>query len=354
MQAVLGLEDGTIVEGTGIGVEGEALGELVFATPFTGYTESLTDPSYLGQLLMFSYPLVGNYGVSGDVFQSDSVKAETLVAREVCEDPSGGDMPLHELLERDGVPGIQGVDTRALTVRTREKGAMRAALLVGESDGDRAVRLARKQPPITELDLVREVSTPGVVRIEGTGPTVALLDMGTKRSIPRNLSARGCDVVIYPHDTPYDRIAADDPDALLISNGPGDPARCTDAVETASDAAGQVPLFGICFGHQIVSLALGGETYKLKFGHRGANQPVKHLDDGRVRITSQNHGFAVREEELPGELEMTAKNVNDDTVEGVRSEYLGVETVQYHPEAYPGPRDTESEFFDALVERCGE
>lgn len=349
MDAVLGLEDGTFVEGRGIGAEGEAVGELVFATPFTGYTESLTDPSYRGQLLMFAYSMVGNYGVSKESFQSDGIKAEALVAREVCREPSGGEMSLEELLERDSVPGIEDVDTRMLTVRTREKGAMRAALLVGEDEGQEAVERAREAPHITDLDLAPEVSASETKRFEGPGPRVAVYDLGAKRSITNSLLSRGCEVVLFPHDTAYGEVEAEDPDALLVSNGPGDPERCREAVRCASEAAGELPIYGICFGHQVISLALGAETYKLKFGHRGANQPVKHLDDGRVRITSQNHGFAVREEDLPEELEITARNVNDETVEGVRSTYLDVETVQYHPEAFPGPRDTESEFFDRVV-----
>jgi len=360
MKAVLGLEDGTIVRGLGFGVEGIVQGELVFTTEYTGYEESLTDPSYKGQILMFTYPLIGNYGVSGETFQSDGMKAEGLVVREACMHPSHfrSKRSIYEFLCDEGKSGIQGVDTRMLTIKTREYGTMRAALIVGRDDGLEAVRLAREQPDISKLDLISQVTCKKPFRIAGNGPRrdlhFVLLDFGVKRNILKSLASRGIDITVVPAGTSTKEIIDLEPDALFLSNGPGDPMQAVNGVQVVKDLTGSMPIFGVCLGHQIISLALGARTYKLKFGHRGANQPVKDLDSGVVYITSQNHGFAVDGETVDGkEAEVTQINANDNTVEGLAHKYLDIICVQYHPEAHPGPWDTEKRFFDKVLEIAG-
>lgn len=357
MKAVLGLEDGTIIQGEGFGAEDVVCGELVFATPFTGYEEALTDPSYKGQILMFTYPLIGNYGVSDRNFQSNGIKAEGFVVRERCEYPSHhqSKRSIHRFLEDEGIPGIAEVDTRMLTIKTRERGTLKAALMAGPSaDPDEAIRLAREQPDIADRDLVHLVTCPEVYRIEGSGPRFVVIDLGIKQSMIDSLRRRDADLVVVPEDTRPEDVMAYEPDAIFLSNGPGNPERATGAIKIVKELAGEVPMFGICFGNQIISLGLGAETYKLKFGHRGANQPVKNLETGSVAITSQNHGFAVRESSVEGTgLKVVEKNLNDDTVEGVEDPYLNIRSVQYHPEANPGPHDTEKTFFDEIVRRAG-
>ncbi|MFP4174553.1 MAG: glutamine-hydrolyzing carbamoyl-phosphate synthase small subunit [Halobacteriales archaeon] len=349
MKAYLALEDGTVVEGEGHGAPGEVQSELVFTTQYTGYEESLTDPSYAFQTLMFTYPLIGNYGVDPDAFQSDGIKAEACVAREFSTDPPD----VLEWFEDEGVPAMEGVDTRALTVKTREHGTMRSGLVVGDdATPERARELAEDCPDIEELDLGARVTRDEAAVFEGRGPgdadaTVALLDCGCKRNIITSLRDRNLDVVALPYDASPGDIRDVNPDALFISNGPGDPANYEDAVSAVDEFVGEMPIAGVCLGAQVVSRAFGAETYKLKFGHRGANQPVKDLEDGVVHITAQNHGFAVDEDTLD-ELEVTEINANDGTSEAVRSDYHKVEARQYHPEAHSGPRDTEGDFFDGV------
>ncbi len=359
MKAVLGLEDGTVVKGIGFGAAGAAVcGELVFSTQYTGYEEALTDPSYAGQILMFTYPLIGNYGVNGQTFQSDGMKAEALVVREACDHPS------HHLSERsifdfatdEGRPGIAGVDTRMLTIKTRDIGAMRACLLTDSDDGGEAVRLARQHPKISDQhDLIDKVTCPEPYHIEATGkdkPHFVVIDLGIKANMIKSLQQRGVGITVVPANTPLDYITEQKPDAVFVSNGPGDPEKATNAIDVVKKMMGQVPIYGICFGNQIISLALGASTYKLKFGHRGANQPVKDLEKGTVYITSQNHGFAVDADSLDGaEAHITHINVNDRTVEGIAHDYLDIMSVQFHPEASPGPWDTEKWFFDTIVKR---
>lgn len=357
MKAVLGLEDGTVVKGIGFGVEGIVQGELVFTTEYTGYEESLTDPSYKGQILMFTYPLIGNYGVSGETFQSDGMKAEGLVVREACMHPSHfrSRRSIYEFLLDEGKSGIQGVDTRMLTIKTRERGTMRAALIVGGDDGSEAVRLAREQPDISKLDLISQVTCKKPYRVEGEGLkrdlNFVLMDFGVKRNIIKSLAGRGIDITVVPASTRTREIKNLEPDALFLSNGPGDPIQAANGIQVVEDLAGSLPIFGVCLGHQIISLALGARTYKLKFGHRGANQPVKDLDSGVVYITSQNHGFAVDRETVDEkEAAVNQINANDETVEGLIHNYLDIICVQYHPEAHPGPWDTEKKFFDRVLE----
>ncbi|MFC1787453.1 glutamine-hydrolyzing carbamoyl-phosphate synthase small subunit [Halobacteriota archaeon] len=354
MKAILALEDGTVVESEGFGAEGISIGELVFSTPFTGYEEALTDPSYNGQILMLTYPLVGNYGVSGAKFQSNGIKAEGFVIREKCDLPSHykSKQSLDAFLRNEGVPGICEIDTRMLTRKIREYGTMKACLYNGDKgDNGKALKLAKTQPDISELDLIEQVTCNHAYKIIGKkgSKRIAVLDLGIKRNILNNLKKRNWNIFVFPANATESEIMSAEPDALLLSNGPGDPKRGRNAMKVVKELVGEIPIFGICLGLQIIALALGCDTYKLKFGHRGANQPVKDLKSGRVYITSQNHGFAVDKESLEGKAELTQINANDQTVEGFENSYLNVKCVQYHPEASPGPLDTEKWFFDELA-----
>jgi carbamoyl-phosphate synthase small subunit len=354
MNAILALEDGTVVEGDGFGAAGTAIGELVFATPFTGYEEALTDPSYKGQILMLTYPLIGNYGVSGAKFQSDGIKVEGFVIREKCDFPSHykSTRSIDEFLKDEGVPGISEIDTRMFTRKIRQYGTMKACLHVGGNyETEQALELARTQPDISERDLIEQVSCRNPYRIPGKegAKRIAVLDLGIKRNMVNNLANRNWDIFVFPATATESELRDSEPDALLLSNGPGDPKRGKNAMHIVKEFVGEIPVFGICLGLQIVALALGCDTYKLKFGHRGANQPVKDLTSGRVYITAQNHGFAVDKDSLDGHADLTQINANDLTVEGFENKYLGLKCVQYHPEASPGPWDTEQQFFDGLV-----
>jgi len=358
MKAALALEDGTFIVGKGFGAEKTVEGELVFNTSMTGYVEALTDPSYAGQILMMTYPLIGNYGVCRKDFESDGVKVEGFVVKELCKIPSNwrSEMTVDELLKEYDVPGIEGVDTRALTKKTRIFGTMKAVLAVGEDlDKERLVKRAKEQPSITEIDLVDKVCVKKPKRIDAGGKyEVILVDCGIKLSIVKQLLKRGINVILVPFDYPAKKIIEHDPDGVFLSNGPGDPARVKPTIETIRELIGKFPIAGICLGHQLAALAMGAKTFKLKFGHRGANQPVKDFETGRVFISSQNHGFAVDEKTLDGTgLEVTQVNLNDMTVEGLRHKELPLITVQYHPEASPGPHDTYF-FFDRFLEMIKE
>jgi len=349
MKAVLGLEDGEFIIGEGFGVEGECAGELVFNTQMTGYMESLTDPSYYGQILMFTFPLIGNYGVDEQNFQHPDVCALGCVTKEICEKPDN--LPsIRSFFEEKRLLGISGIDTRALTIKTRVHGTMRAALVVGSDDGEYAVSLARRTPDITDIVPIPEVSCREPYHIPGSGKRIAVIDLGIKKNMITSLSKRGGNLFVFPYNVTADQIQTCKPDALFVSNGPGDPKQAKEAVRCIQDLLGQMPIFGICMGNQVSALALGGDTYKLKFGHRGANQPVKY-EDGRIFITTQNHGFAVDENSLPEGCRVTYRNVNDSTVEGFENKDLCITTVQFHPEAHGGPRDTEAHFFDSLFRR---
>jgi len=346
MKAVLGLEDGTFVIGNGFGVEGACSGELVFSTQMTGYMEALTDPSYAGQILMFTYPLIGNYGVDHRNFESPLVHAQGCVAREIARVPTT-QPSVADYFEENGLFGISGVDTRSLTIKTRTVGTLRASLIVGSDDGEEAVRRARAVSPISDADLIESVSCPEPYRISGPGKRIAVIDLGVKRHILASLSHRGADIHVFPHTAAPDEVMAVKPDALFITNGPGDPRRATGAIQCVRDLVGEVPVIGICMGIQVAALALGAETYKMKFGHRGTNQPVRYRD-GSIYITTQNHGFAVDEETLPEGCTVSYRNVNDGTVEGFQNPDLNIACVQFHPEAHGGPRDTETHFFDRI------
>ena len=355
MIGVLGLEDGTRVEGTGFGASGVALGELVFTTVMSGYEEALTDPSYHGQMLMFTYPLQGNYGISGDDFQSERMWPQAMVSRGYWDRPTHYQhkKTLSQFLKDEGRPGLCGVDTRMLTLKVREQGVMRAAIAVGErSEVEEldVVAMARSQPDISSRDLLGDVSCRAAYRIEGRGPRLAVIDLGIKKNILRSLACRDFDMTVFPSHSSISEIEAARPDALFLSNGPGDPERAEKAIEAVKHFAGAMPIFGICLGHQVISLALGARTFKLKFGHHGGNQPVKDLEKKIVYITSQNHNFAVRPESVQDtDLVVTQLNANDGTVEGVKSDKLRVLAVQYHPEANPGPLCTEDPFFGSVL-----
>ncbi len=357
MIALLALEDGTLLRGYAFGARTTAFGEIVFNTNMTGYCEALTDPSYKGQILMMTYPLIGNYGVQPDTFESDRIQPSAFVIRENCQHPDhcGSERSLSQFLESNDIPGISNVDTRMLTIKIREHGTLKAAVSTeGITDPDELVRTVAEMPHPTESNLVSLVSCKEIHRHTNGGKRrIVLIDCGTKRSIIEGCLRIG-EVIQVPYDTDAETIDGLEPDGILISNGPGDPAHreiINTTVRTVRKLSEKFPIMGICLGHQILSLALGGKTYKLKFGHRGGNQPVKNLITGRSYITSQNHGFAVSPE-LPDDLEVAEVNLNDNTVESIRHKGLPILSVQYHPEAAPGPHDARHLFgrFEKLME----
>lgn len=356
-EAKLALEDGTILKGEGFGFETIKTGEVVFATGMTGYVESLTDPSYKGQILMTTYPLQGNYGISKDWYQSDGIKAEGFIVREECVHPSHSlsEKGLSDFLKEFEIPGISGIDTRALTIKIREHGAMKGALATTDIEDQELLEMARNQPSIVDLDLVDQVCVkePKILG-DDFDKRIAIVDCGIKNNSINALLKRECGVVVLPYHTDPKDIIDYDPDGILISSGPGDPTRVGGAINTVQKLAERFPIFGICLGQQIISLAFGAKIYKMKFGHRGINQPVKDLKTGKVSITSQNHGFSIDPESLEDKpLNITQINLNDGTVEGIEHDELSISSVQYHPEAGPGPHDTDFTF-DRMVKIINE
>lgn len=357
MQAVLALEDGTLYHGRAFGGGGETWGEVVFNTGMTGYEGVLTDPSYCGQIVVMTYPLVGNYGINAEDFESKGSFVRGFIVREHCTSPSNWRAAgsLAEFLANEGVIGLSGIDTRALTRRLRSKGTMRGIISTEHLEPEYLVEKARSCPDFSAQDFIPQVSTGTVLRYEGKGPVVAVIDLGAKRNIIRCLLRRGCRVVVFPHNYTPAHVLSVNPDGIMISNGPGDPVRAVDAIDTVRTLAGERPVFGICLGHQVLALALGARTYKLKFGHRGANHPVKDLVRNKVYISSHNHGFAVEEGSLVRTgLVVTHRNLNDHTVEGIRHQHLPVVGIQYHPEASPGPQDSKYLFDDFMALMRGE
>lgn len=369
--AYLVLEDGSVHRGESFGAPRPGPGEVVFNTSMTGYQEVLTDPSYAGQLVTLTYPLVGNYGINPQDFESRQIRVAGLIIREHCDRPSHGrsDRTLDEFLRSQDIPGLSGVDTRALTRRLRQQGVM-MGLLTAESPENALARL-RALPRYEEQDLVRTVSAAERYRWGSAGPEtaadrtesfaaataaagparrrIAVTDVGLKYNILRLLRQRGCEVIALPAATPAADLLALQPDGVLLSPGPGDPQLLDYVVGNVRQILGRVPVMGICLGHQLVARALGADTFKLKFGHRGGNHPVKDLATGRVYITAQNHGFAVNPDTLPAGLEVSHINLNDGTVEGLRHRDLPLFTIQYHSEASPGPRDNEYLFDQFLA-----
>lgn len=354
-KAALALEDGSFFEGFSFGAGGERTGELVFNTAMTGYQEIISDPSYRGQMVLFTYPLIGNYGVNDEDFEAPGIFSEAVIAREYSLTSSGArrEKNLSEVLKENGAPGIEGVDTREITLRIRKSGSMKAAVSTSCLDRKKLAEKARKAPGISGRDLVREVTCrEKYVFNKGGRRKIAVLDCGVKINTLRELSSRGCEVEVHPADTDAGKILRGKPSGILISNGPGDPEALPCIVETVKELLGKAPVFGICLGHQLICLALGGRTEKLKFGHHGANHPVKDLATGKILITSQNHNFCVPGDALPEEAEPAYINLYDGTVEGMRHRSLPVFSVQFHPEAGPGPNDAKH-IFDRFMELCG-
>ena len=354
--AYLVLEDGSVYEGVGFGADADGLGEVVFNTSMTGYQEVLTDPSYAGQLVNLTYPLVGNYGINPEDFESGRIQVGGSVVRENCELPSHGrsNRTLHEFLTSQGIPGIAEVDTRAITRRLRSQGVMLG--IITRTDPDAALRRLQDSPAYDDRDYVTIVTTreeydwdDGDEEAVEAKHRILVTDCGLKYNILRQLRLRGCRVTVVPAATPAEELLALQPSGILFSPGPGDPKLLDYVVNNTRKVLGQVPVMGICLGHQIIARALGADTFKLKFGHRGGNHPVKDLADGRVYITAQNHGYAVSPDKLPSGLEVSHINLNDQTVEGFRHKSLPLFTIQYHSEASPGPRDNEY-LFDQFIE----
>jgi len=369
MKALLALADGTVFEGTSFGASGEAGGEVVFNTSMSGYQEILTDPSYHGQLVTMTYPEIGNVGVNPEDVEAGRPFVQGFIVKEYWERPSNwrAQSSLGQYLQDHGIPGIQGIDTRALVRHIRTHGAQEAVISGVDLNPTSLVAKARAWPSLVGRDLVRDVTCrapydwhestwelgKGYGRARATGPYVVAYDFGIKRNILRNLVNTGCRVRVVPASTPAAGVLALKPDGVFLSNGPGDPDVGPYA-KIVRDLIGRTPIFGICLGHQILGLALGGRTYKLKFGHHGGNQPVMDLSTGKVEITAQNHGFAVDVDSLSGIAKLTHVNLNDQTVEGLAHAELPVFSVQYHPEASPGPHDANYLFerFLALMQQA--
>ncbi|MBY0545909.1 MAG: glutamine-hydrolyzing carbamoyl-phosphate synthase small subunit [Candidatus Obscuribacterales bacterium] len=341
---LLALEDGRTFSGSSFGATGTKTGELVFNTSLTGYQEILTDPSYAGQLVTLTCPEIGNYGVNVDDMESSRIFARGLIVRRLSRRYSNwrATGSLSNFLKQQNIPGISDVDTRAITIHIRDKGAMRCAISTEILDPAELVKVAASSPLMTGADFTGEVSTEKPYEMGSAGDYhVAVMDFGVKRNILRNLVTQGMRLTVFPANTPAADILKINPDGIFLSNGPGDPAACKGIVaELSKLIQARLPIFGICLGHQLLALALGASTYKLKFGHRGGNQPVKDLITGKIEITCQNHGFAVDTSSLPSNLELTHLNLNDNSVEGFRHKELPIFCVQYHPESAPGPHDS--------------
>ncbi len=365
VKAVLLLEDGTVVEGIGFGAKGQKCGEVVFNTSMTGYQEILTDPSYNEQIITMTYPLIGNYGTNKDDCESRKLFAHGFIVKEQCNYPSNwrSKESLSDYLKKNNVIGLEGIDTRKLVRHIRTKGAMRGIISSTELGPKGLMRTLEQYPGLVGRDIVKSVTArrqyrwdKGVFdvltgRQQKSQPKhkVIVFDFGIKQNILRLLCSHGCDITVVPAKTTANDVLTQKPDGIVLSNGPGDPAPVGYAIETVKRLLGKVPVFGICLGHQILALALGGRSYKLKFGHRGANHPVKNLKTGKIEITNQNHGFCVDIDSLKDkDVELTHINLNDNTLEGLRCKQLPAFSVQYHPEAAPGPHDS-AYLFDGFI-----
>ena len=341
------LEDGSYYEGYRLGSDDLSIGEIVFNTAMTGYQETISDPSYTGQIITFTYPLIGNYGINRDDFESLTPTLNGVVVKEASTHPSNfrHQKTLHEVLVQYHIPGISGVDTRSITRKIRQHGVLRA----GFTDNKDDIQALAEQLKTAELprDEVQTVSTKTPYVSTGSDLSVVLLDFGKKQNIVRELNSRGCNVTVVPYNTTAEEILGMSPDGVMLSNGPGDPDEV--AIEMINGILGKIPFFGICLGHQLFALSQGATSFKMKFGHRGANHPVKDLRTGKVDITSQNHGYAVSRENFPNELMVTHEEINDKSIEGVRHRFFPAFSVQFHPDAAPGPHDA-SYLFDEFME----
>lgn len=338
MKARLYLEDGTLFEGESFGATTTFFGEVVFNTGMTGYQEILTDPSYSGQMVTMTYPLIGNYGINNEDTESDHVQVSGFIVKEYAEKPNHWQCKktLDAYLKENNIPGISGIDTRKLTKIIRNNGTMNGILTTEEITDTLIEQLKHYQFP---KDSVAKVSCEEIIQYKNTGLKVGLVDLGLKNGIIKQLSNLQCDITRFPHNVNQQTINQYNLDVLLFSNGPGDPKDAKEAIQLASDLLGTLPLWGICLGHQVLALALGADTYKLKFGHRGANHPVIELETGKVFMSSQNHGYAVDGASFTKEMEVTFTNVNDKTIEGLGCRIKQVTSVQFHPEEGPGPED---------------
>lgn len=344
------LEDGTYYTGFKLGADTLTQGEIVFNTAMTGYQETLSDPSYTGQIITFTYPLIGNYGINRDDFESLIPTLKGVVVKEACQAPSNfrAQKTLNDVLKEFDIPGISGVDTRSITKKIREHGVLKAAFVDDETEIETTIQnLKTIEFPRNEVPTV-STKTPYVST--GFDLRVVLVDFGKKQNIVRELNARGCEVTVVPYDTTAEEIIKMSPDGVMLSNGPGDPADVQVAVDMIKGIIGKIPFFGICLGHQLFALSQGATSFKMKFGHRGANHPVKDLSTGKIALTSQNHGYAIDADSLKEtDLEVTHIALNDGTIEGLRHKFEPAFSVQYHPEACPGPTDS-NYLFDQFIE----
>ncbi|MCY6355415.1 glutamine-hydrolyzing carbamoyl-phosphate synthase small subunit [Clostridium sp. ZS2-4] len=349
MKGILYLEDGTVLKGRGFGKKGTAVGELVFNTSMTGYQEIVTDPSYAGQVINMTYPLIGNYGVNENENESKKIYARGLIVKSICVNPSNymSEEALSSMMERMNIVGVAGVDTRSITKLIRNSGTMKCVI----SNEDLTIEeLQQYIDKCNKTNFVEEVSTKEIYRIEGKGHKVVLMDFGAKANIIENLKERNCDITVVPYNTSFEKIMELNPDGVMLSNGPGDPKDIPQTVEVVKKIVRCKPTFGICLGHQILALTFEADTYKMKFGHRGGNHGVYDIERDRAYITSQNHGYAVKKESIEDkDLIVTHINLNDNTVEGIRHKFLPVFSVQFHPEGSPGPIDS-AYLFDNFID----
>lgn len=345
MKRQLVLEDGTVFAGEGFGSEENTMGEVVFNTGMTGYQEILSDPSYCGQMVVLTYPLIGNYGINRDDFESIQPSIKALIVREAADLPSNfrSELTIDELLKEKNIPGLSGIDTRKLTRLIRKHGTVKGKITSLDVNVQEVVSSLKSS--ILPANQVEQVSTPTPYPSPGRGKRVVLVDFGMKHGILRELNHRDCDVIVVPYNSTVSSILSLHPDGVMLSNGPGDPKNVPEAIGMVNGLLGKVPVFGICLGHQLLALACGADTFKLKFGHRGSNHPVKELSTGKVDITAQNHGYTVDPASLSStSLEITHVALNDGTVEGLRHKTVPAFSVQYHPEASPGPEDANGLF----------
>lgn len=344
------LEDGTVFNGEGFGSDASTTGEVVFNTGMTGYQEVISDPSYCGQIVTMTYPLVGNYGINRDDFETVTPFIHGFIVKELCEYPSNfrSDETLHEYLKANNIPGISGIDTRKLTKIIRRHGTMKAIITDSDDSVDELVARAKNLP--YQTDQVKQTSTIKPYVVPGRGMRIILVDFGMKHGILRELTKRDCHITVVPYNYGAENILRLKPEGIMLTNGPGDPKNVPESIEMIKTVVKQVPLFGICLGHQLLALACGADTEKMKFGHRGANHPVKDLEKNKTYMTTQNHSYAVTRESLINTgLELTQTALNDNTVEGIRHNVFPAFSVQYHPESSPGPEDT-NQLFDAFLQ----